>query len=173
MLITIADQQEAHIWRSQTLRLLLPPLRIDSTDAEKELHNGTERVIAQVSERHASHFLAGSARHLMARDPTTDYSKKVKSIYQGAGQLSYRLWTRRTSIQCVTLHEASNPVFDIDHPSLLPHTLVRYHDHSDQLKGRPITVFVHPLLEAYGTDEAKDYDKGRVWAPAEVWLDSS
>ena len=173
MLITIADQQEAHIWRSQTLRLLLPPLRIDSTDAEKSLHNRTERVIAQVSERHASQFLAGAARHLMARDPTADYSKKAKSFYQEAGQLSYRLWTRRTSMQCVTLHDVGNPVFNIDDPSLVPHMLVRYDDHSDQLKGRPITVFVHPLLEAYGTDEAKDYDKGRVWAPAEAWLDSS
>jgi hypothetical protein len=27
-------------------------------------------------------------------------------------------------------------------------------------------------LQLYGTNDAKDYDRGSVWAPAEVWLDS-
>ena len=33
-------------------------------------------------------------------------------------------------------------------------------------------MFVHPLLEVAGTDEAKDYDQERVWAKGVVWLDS-
>ena len=70
------------------------------------------------------------------------------------------------------LDELARPTFNIDDPRLVPHTLVRYDEHGDQLRGKPITVIVHPLLEVYGTDEAENYGDARVWAPAEVWLDS-
>jgi len=75
-------------------------------------------------------------------------------------------------MRCLTLHEMGHPTFDIDNQCLVPHTLVRYDEHDDKLQNTPITVIVHPLLEVYGTDKAKDYDKWRVWSPAEVWLDS-
>ena len=64
------------------------------------------------------------------------------------------------------------PIFDVENPHLVPHPLVHPENHEDQLKGRPIAVIVHPLLQVYGTDEAKDYGEGRLWVPAEVWLDS-
>jgi hypothetical protein len=172
LLITLANQQDAHIWRSQMLRLLLPPLRNDSKDGEKSLHSWTEGIITKVSEKQASDFIAGSARHLISNDAITGYTKKLKDIYREAAALSYRLWTRRTTMKCVTLHDMGHPTFDVDNPYLVPHNLVRYDDHDDQLRNKPITVIVHPLLQVYGTDEAKDYDKGRVWVPAEVWLDS-
>ncbi len=154
------------------LRLLLPPLRADSKDGEKSLRSWTEGMIAKVSKRQASEFIAGSARHLISKDVKTGYAEKLKAIYQEAATLSYMLWTRRTAMRCFTLHEMDHPTFDADSKHLVPHTLVRYDDHEDQLRNKPITVIVHPLLQVYGTDEAKDYDKRRVWAPAEVWLDS-
>jgi hypothetical protein len=160
------------MWRSEMLRLLLPPLRTDSVEGERRLHSWTEGMIAQVSERQASDFIAGSARHLINNNALSGSIKKLKDIYQEAATISYRLWTRRTNMQCFTLRELSRPTFDPDNPCLVPHTLVRYDDHEDMLRNKPITVIVHPLLQVYGTDEAKDYNEGRVWAPAEVWLDS-
>jgi len=75
-------------------------------------------------------------------------------------------------MRCVFLHEMANPTFDAESPFFDPDSLVRYDDHEDGLRGRPVTIMVHPLLEVYGTEEAKDYDKGRVWAKGVVWLDS-
>jgi hypothetical protein len=75
-------------------------------------------------------------------------------------------------MKCVTLHEMGHPAFDVDSPYLVLYNLVRYDDHGDLLGNKPVTVIAHPLLQVYGTDEAKDYDKGRLWARAEVWLDS-
>lgn len=75
-------------------------------------------------------------------------------------------------MKCSTLHDLGHPTFDANSPYLIPHPLVRYDDYDDLLKNKPITVIVHPLLQVYGTDEAKDYDEGRVWAPAVVWLNS-
>lgn len=160
------------MWRSQTLRLLLPPLRNDSREGEKALRSWTEGLIAKVINRHASDFLASPARCLIDNKAIANTTKKLKTIYQEAANISYMLWTRRTTMKCVTLQEMGRPIFDVENPYLVPHPLVHPENHEDQLKGRPITVIVHPLLQVYGTDEAKDYDEGRVWVPAEVWLDS-
>jgi protein-tyrosine-phosphatase len=165
-----ANVEDAHIWRSQTLRLLLPPLRAGNTDGEKGLHQWTEGMIAKVAELHASRFAASSARYLI--DTNTANIKKLNSIYQEAASVSYMLWTRKTAMRLVTLSDMGSPNFDVDDSRLKPHTMVHPDDHDDKLKGRQITLIVHPLLRVYGTDEGRDYDNARVWVPAEVWFDT-
>jgi hypothetical protein len=165
-----ANVKEAHIWRSQTLRLLLPPLRAGNTDGEQSLHQWTEGMIAEVAELHASRFAASSARYLI--DANTASIEKLNSIYQEAALVSYMLWTRKTAMRLETLSTMGSPVFEVDDPRLKPHAMVHPDDHNDKLKGRQITLIVHPLLRVYGTDEGKDYDKARVWVPAEVWFET-
>ncbi|KAH8804544.1 hypothetical protein F5884DRAFT_796458, partial [Xylogone sp. PMI_703] len=167
-----SNRRDAHLWRSQTLRLLLPPIQDDSRAGEKKIHNVTEKSISNVAEQYATNFLAGQASHFVDKDANPDYIDKVKSIYREAATITYKLWTRRTFMRCYTLQGFNAPAFNINDPEMSPHPSVRYDDHEDQLKGKPITVIVHPLLLVFGTDEAEDYDKSRVWIPAEVWLDS-
>ena len=175
-LTALGNQQDAHIWRSQTLRLLMPPLRNDATDAdadaEKQLRCTTEDSIAQAAGRQASAFLASPARYLIEDNANTVLTNKFNKIYSDAAKLSYMLWTRRTQMRCFTLHEIEHLAFDHESPDFDPDNLVRFEDHEDHLKGKTVTVIVHPLLKVYGTDEAKDYDQGRVWAKGVVWLDS-
>jgi hypothetical protein len=104
------------------------------------------------------------------------FNKFSSDIYTEAATLSYELWTQRATIRCTTLREMGRPTFDPKSPEQEPHPSVK-HDESDDdhLAGRPITVIVHPLLEAYGTNEEAEsefegYDKGRVLAPAQVWF---
>jgi hypothetical protein len=152
---------------------LYPPLRESSTDAEVELHSRTEAQIDGVSEWHAKQFVEGPARHLIHDYTEGQFFQRVKSIYKQAAELSYQLWTRRTTIKCVALREMDRPKFAVDDPYIEPHASVRYDDHQDQLFDRPISVVVHPIVEAFGTDEGDAYDQpGRVWAKAVVWLDS-
>ncbi|CZR67408.1 uncharacterized protein PAC_17307 [Phialocephala subalpina] len=167
-----ANQQDAHVWRSQTLRLLMPPLRTDASDAEKQLRRTTEDSIAQAADRHASDFLASAASHLIENKAQTDFTNKLKKIYSDAARLSYMLWTRRTEMRCFTLHEIENLAFDAESPYFDPDSLLRFDDYEDHLKGKRVTVMVHPLLKVYGTDEAKAYDQERVWAKGVVWLNS-
>ena len=75
-------------------------------------------------------------------------------------------------MRCSTLRDIEQPGFDAESLFFDPDTLMRHEDHGNQLKDRPITVLVHPLLEVAGTDETKDYDQGRVWVKGVVWLDS-
>jgi hypothetical protein len=156
------------------LRLLLPPLRSNSHDGEKELYNWTRGIIATVAKKQAATFMASSARHFISNDAKPDYAQKLEVIYQESATLSYQLWTRRTAMRCYTLRELDHPTFDKDNPQFVPHPQVRYDEHDDLLKGEPIILIVHPLLKFYGTEEGQDYDEGRMWmwAPAEVWLNS-
>ena len=115
----------------------------------------------------------GSARHLFDPNNNNEGSKKtLEGIYHEAATLSYRLWTQRTNLKCFTLQELKRKPFDADSKYLTPHSLVRYDDYEDQLKGKPITLIVHPLLLAFGTGEGEDRDSRKIWASAEVWLDS-
>lgn len=176
--MTVANKQDAHIWRSQTLRLLLPPLRDDASQGEKAVRGWTEGKIATICEQLASNFVAGPARHLIDHNAKGDYGERLRATYHDAATLSYQLWTRRTAMGCFTLRELGNgrPTFRRNDPHMVPHTLVRCGDgngdHEDQLEPKPVSVIVHPLLVVYGTDESTNYDQHRVWAPAEVWFDS-
>lgn len=150
----------------------MPPLRNDTSHAEKEMRSTTEGLIAQIADRQASNFLTSPARHLIDNGTKIDFTNKLNKIYKEAAKVSYMLWTRRTNMRCITLQDLNNPAFDAESPYFNPDNLVRYEDHEDQLKGQPISVMVHPLLLVYGTDEAETYDNKRVWAKGVVWLDS-
>lgn len=129
-------------------------------------------MIASAADGHASSFRASPARHLIAEINTTQY-KRLNSIYLEAATISYNLWTRRTTMKVFTLQELGQPTFNVDSTWQRPHNLVHYDEHDDKMKGRSVKVIVHPVLKVYGTDEGLDYDSNiRVWAKAEVWLDS-
>jgi hypothetical protein len=175
LLIVLANQEDAHMWRYKMLRHCRP--RLHSDGKIEDLDRWTVKRIAKVSSQRASYFVTTSARHLFRSD-TSDWASNememLSDIYTEGATLSYELWTQRATIRCTTLREMGRPTFDPKSPEQEPHPSVK-HDESDDdhLAGRPITVIVHPLLEAYGTNEEAEsefegYDKGRVLAPAQV-----
>ncbi|PVH80367.1 hypothetical protein DL98DRAFT_418771 [Cadophora sp. DSE1049] len=168
----VSKKEEAHIWRSQTLRLLLPDIGTGCSDGEKTLHTWTKSKISTIASHRASRFLASPARHLLviSTDAKTNHIAKLNSIYQEAATTSCGLWMRRTAMRCTTLRDMESPVFDVDDPRMAPHSLIHPDEDEEKLKGRQIKVLVHPLLEVLGTDEARYYDEARVWVPAEVWF---
>jgi hypothetical protein len=58
-----ANEREGHIWRSQTLRLLSPPLKKDSKPDDISLSKNTKEHVIGASIVHAENFLAGPARY--------------------------------------------------------------------------------------------------------------
>ncbi len=119
----------------------------------------TEENIAKVSEWYVLDFVHGAARYLLDPKVNNDaMNKGLQSIYLEAGTLSYNLRTKRTTLDCITLRDIAELTFDADSEAFKPHSLVRYYEHGDQLKGKPITLMVHPLLRVLGTDEGKDYN---------------
>ncbi|KAG4427172.1 hypothetical protein IFR05_017345, partial [Cadophora sp. M221] len=166
------NPQDAHVWRSQTLRLLMPPLRDNMSDGEKKLHHIMNEAIGRVAQEQAEAFLAGPASLLVKNSTESDVVHKLKNIYDEAVRQSYMLWTRRTEMRCSTLRDIQLPGFDAESPFFDPDNFMRHESHGDQMKDRAVTVLVHPMLKVAGTDEAKNYDQERVWVKGVVWLDS-
>ncbi|ESZ92368.1 hypothetical protein SBOR_7252 [Sclerotinia borealis F-4128] len=168
-----SNKEDAHIWRSQFLRLLLPPIATETSDDAKRLHDSTQHMIVVAADRVASDFLEGAARYLISNEARESCGDRLKAICREAATISYMLWTRKTTLKITTLHNMGHRPFDPDSKCSVPHSSVDYESHKDQLRGRSISMMVHPLVMVFGTDDGTDYDQGRVWAPAEVWLDSS
>jgi hypothetical protein len=171
-LLQVGDEKEAHIWRSQTLRLLQPPVRGDRP-LEDALRNKTDCQIASAALLQAKSFLSGPARHIIQNKVNFESAlgQQLVSIYQEAANTSYKLWIQRATFKCTTLPDLP-PLFNAENECLKPHSLVHPDDHEDRLLGRPITVVVQPLLQAYGYNDAECYDDASVLAPAVVWFDS-
>jgi hypothetical protein len=150
----------------------LPPIGVASSDEERKMHSSTVEWMARVADQQAAQFLAGPARYLIRDEVKESAATTLQNLYRNAANTSYMLWTRRSFIRCYTLQNLNGLAFHPDSKSFIPHSSVRYDDFADQLEGKPVSLMVHPLLKLFGTNDAKDYDVGSVWAPAEVWLDS-
>lgn len=150
----------------------MPPLRHDTLATEKQMRNKTEALIARIADQHALRFLDSPARLLITSGSSTEFESKLLSIFRKAAALSYMLWTQRTEMRCLTLQDLAPLTFDPDCARFTPDSLVRCEGQEEHFRGRMVTVMVHPLLEVYGTGEAEDYDKSRVWAEGIVWFDN-
>lgn len=95
----------------------------------------------------------------------------LESIVQYAGELSYRLWTRRTVVRVMALPDLRNQLFKAGSDIMKAHPLHRLYEDEDRCDGWEVGVVAHPAIVAYGSSDGKDYNSGRVWMKAEVWLD--
>lgn len=164
LIFRIANKEDAYLWRSQTLRLLLPPAATAS-EKERELRYFTETSMDRVVDLQTT----SAAQYLVSHKARANCEAKLRAIYLEAATISYNLWTR-TFLKCTTLKDWNHPGFHPDDKHMILHYSVDYESHEDQLVGKASSIMVHPLLEA---DKGKDFDHGRVWAPAEGWVNSS
>lgn len=167
------DAREAHVWRSQMLRILSASTDDDAPPSIKKIKNHTEECRQKVCSRHAKSFLEGPGRHLLQitkSDATSDRAQRLEKIFQMAGTLSCQFWTQRTYFKCRGLPELTHEPFSIDSPIMELHPLIHLDETPARLDGHPIAMVVNPLVEVEGTDEAENYDQTRVLAKAVVWL---
>jgi hypothetical protein len=124
----------------------------------------------------ASEFYNSLAKHLIK--PTTRKGENIdtqcfnelQSIVQQAGELSNRLWSRRTVFSVFSLPDLMDQRFGPRSEILKAHPLHRLYEDDDQCDGWSVGVVAHPAVVGYGSSDGKDYSTGRVWMKAEVWL---
>jgi hypothetical protein len=129
-------------------------------------------LISNAANLQVIHFLEGPARHLMREEAKAKFGSRIRILYQTAAKISFEMWMGKPTLRCHNLRLLGQRAFDPDDKDFIPNSLIRYENFEDQLKGKPISLILHPLLEVYGTNDAKDHDHGSVWVPGEVWLDS-
>ncbi|KAK3291466.1 uncharacterized protein B0H64DRAFT_420289 [Chaetomium fimeti] len=169
------NETESHIWRSRTLRLLAT----SSTNVQQQGSDGRHNYIASqkaVCHHFASEFYNGPAKHLI-KSPTreggnadTQCFNDLESIVQYAGELSYRLWTRRTLMSFMSLPDLYNQPFRMGSDIMKAHPLHKLYEDDGRCDGWFVGVVAHPAVLAFGSSDGKDYNSGRVWMQAEVWL---
>jgi hypothetical protein len=167
------NQHESHAWRSRTLRLLAtPPADVQQGDREPNYSTSQKAVCHHV----AKDFFNGPAKHLIKSSDRDSGNadgqcfKDLDSIVQFAGELSYRLWTRRTAVRVMSLPDLCNIPFKVDSAFMKAHPLHRLYEDDDRCDGWFVGVVAHPAVLAYGTSDGKDYNTARVWMKAEVLL---
>ncbi|AEO57895.1 hypothetical protein MYCTH_2062435 [Thermothelomyces thermophilus ATCC 42464] len=168
------DQNESHMLRSRTLRLLAtPPPSANqgngTHDSYRALQKATCRELAGV-------FYNSPARHLIKPASRADGEaashcfNDLESIMQYAGELSHRLWSRRTTLRVRTLHDLRETPFREGFEYMRAHPLHRLYEDDDRCDGWFASVVTHPAVVGLGSSDGKDYSTPRVWIKAEVWL---
>ncbi|KAF2213385.1 hypothetical protein CERZMDRAFT_90437 [Cercospora zeae-maydis SCOH1-5] len=167
------DVQQAHKWRSDTLRLLHPK-HLENEKAKSQLRDSSAAIDA-VAKHHAQMLDQDILTDLLRPMELPVHSQfllELTQIYTIAGRLSIRLWSQRPSVACRFLHQLAHTPFDISSGILQAHALYKLDDPSDHsLDGRLTKILVHPALLTCGTHEAEHYDRQQVLAKAVVWLE--
>ncbi|KAL2827785.1 hypothetical protein BDW59DRAFT_171226 [Aspergillus cavernicola] len=158
------NEADAHIWRSQTLQNL-------SKSVGSESKSVVQQRIDSVCSQLVSDFVDNPARELLrpARDGGSARRKELEALYNGAAQLASSLWTQRTFMVCQS--QQGLPVFNVANPAMSAHRLHQLDEDDQKLDGNKVMLFVQPAILAFGTENAEDYDRGKVWAPAIVVVD--
>ncbi|KAK2855715.1 hypothetical protein FQN49_004911 [Arthroderma sp. PD_2] len=168
------DEREAHIWRSQLVRIYNPPeggvLSENEKFAVKKMHSRVERC----SDYLATIFHTGPARYLFRKIPSDQETvrlHKLRDIFMDASELSARLWTQRTYMKSQHLPSLKLEPFQVSSPSMEAHPSQGLDDDEDsKLDGSRVEVVVHPAILAFGNDDCENYHVARVWAKAVVLL---
>ncbi|KAE8141384.1 hypothetical protein BDV38DRAFT_296891 [Aspergillus pseudotamarii] len=160
------NKEEAHIWRSQTLRLLATP-------PPNSVHNALLRAkVEAITSELAVEFLAGPVQ-LLFRDRSDSWAiqrnQELYQLYHTAGELAISLWTQRSFMRCYCLDEL--PVFRAEHPVMSAHALHRQHGNDAKLDGKHALIIVHPAIVAFGNEYAEHYDLCKVWAKGIILVD--
>ncbi|KOC08107.1 hypothetical protein COH20_007520 [Aspergillus flavus] len=160
------NKEEAHIWRSQTLRLLATP-------PPNSVHNAPLRAkVEAITSELAIEFLAGPVR-LLFRHRNDSWAiqrnQELYQLYHTAGELAISLWTQRSFMRCYCMDEL--PVFRAEHPVMSAHALHRQHGNDAKLDGKNALIIVHPAIVAFGNEYAEHYDLCKVWAKGIILVD--
>ncbi|KAF3899504.1 hypothetical protein GY631_0545 [Trichophyton interdigitale] len=168
------DEREAHIWRSQLLRIYNPSEGSALGEKEKLAAKKMDSRVHRCSDYFATIFHTGPAKYLFRKIPSeqeTTRLNKLRDIFIDAGELSSRLWTQRTYMKSQNLPSLKLEQFKVSSPSMEAHPSQGLDDDEDnKLDGSRVEVVIHPALLAFGNDDCENYHIARVWAKAVVLL---
>lgn len=151
------NEAQAHVWRSDTLRLL---------------NVKTQEVRKRISTKRAQAFLQGPVQILSTGLTESEKSKckeELQEVYISAAELSASLWTQRTYTSNDGLRQLN--AFSIKSPEMVAHPLHRLDDEDHSMDGKEILLVVYPLVTAYGNDDGESYDQRTAWAKAIVLVE--
>ncbi len=144
-----------------------------SSQGEVPTYNASQTTVCH---NLATEFSYSPARHLIGLssrkggNTETQCFSDLESIVQSAGELSSRLWTRRTVLVVKSLLELESEPFAARSDLMKAHPLHRLYEDDNRCDGWLVSIVTHPAVLGFGSSDGKDYSTARVWMKAEVWL---
>jgi hypothetical protein len=174
------DEREAHIWRSQMIRLFNPPSPSGNADTDANKNLASNKMLDRIhrcSSDLATAFRAGPARYFIEEDiPLQEIKDErhevLEDIFRKACQIASRLWTQRTYLKCEHFSNLSSQPFSVKSQIMKAHSshcLDGSDDH--RLDNTLVRVVIYPAVLAFGDHDAENFDTGRVWAKALVLVE--
>lgn len=169
--LVIVLPSDAHIWRSQMLRLLST-----APDSPSGMPLLSAQVFEKFSTKMAKNFLAGPIRPLLKANEAPEQQRNcllqdLCHIFYTAAKLSTSLWCQRTNIDCRRTTLRKMKLFYHKNPLSTAHRLHHLDEDDDKFDGKAILAIIQPAVVAYGNEDAENYGKGKVWSPAIVLVD--
>ncbi|EFR01013.1 hypothetical protein MGYG_04015 [Nannizzia gypsea CBS 118893] len=162
---------EAHIWRSQMLRLLLT-----TPASPSELPLLTPQALQMFSSTMAEKFLRGPVRLLLKIDQSSAQQgncmlQDLCHVFSAAAELSLSLWCQRTTMGCRLITLSKPKQFSQKCQLMVAHRLHHLDEDDSRLDGKEVLAIIQPAVVAFGNENAENYDKGKVWSRAIVLVD--
>ena len=127
---------------------------------EDALHEMGIRLAKQILSGPLQAFL----KPLAKGSHVTKRMEDLRALIYAAGQLAFRLWSQRTFITCWDLHKLE--IFSSGDGFMSAHRLHRLEEDDVKLDDGKIVILTHPLVLAWGDENAENYDQHKVWAKA-------
>lgn len=114
--------------------------------------------------------LIEDCRELIRKDVQDADLSELLQIVESFGEFVVELWSQRCNIRYYCLKDLENKVYRYGDKEIEIARAVGLDDGDTSLDGRPIPVFVQPLIVGFGTVDGRDYREGRIWSRAVVWV---
>lgn len=93
----------------------------------------------------------------------TKRTEDLRGLIHVAGELAFRLWSQHTFMTCTGLDQSG--IISSGSSFISAHRLHCLED-DDKLDNRRIVILTHPLVLAWGDENAENYDQYKVWGKA-------
>jgi hypothetical protein len=159
--MVIADNEgresEVHAWRASTVKTL-----VGSAHAREKIRDAYEEYVEDHLSEHCKDFVRPDIQQ-------ADWEDLV-GIVAAFGDFAIELWSQKYHVQYFCLNFFEDKLYRVSDNIMELAPAVGVEDGDASLDGRPIPCLVQPLIVGFGSHDGKDYDKGRVWSRAVVWV---
>lgn len=150
-------ENEAHVWRSSTVRVLT-----SSDKARKEIATFYQECVEDTIMRDCKDFVESDLPQAAKDD--------LLAIVAAFGDFSIELWSQKSNVKYYGLKQLEDRVYAVADEEIDLARAVGVEEGDTGLDGRPIPVVVQPLVLGYGSHDGREYDRSRIWSRAIVWV---
>ncbi|KAL4876441.1 hypothetical protein BJY04DRAFT_199972 [Aspergillus karnatakaensis] len=166
------DPRGSHLWRSDLLFMLgkwEPGL---SNQSESRIKLSFHELASRLAKL-ALHSPLQALLKPLSESKVLNRTTELQRITLDACELAFSLWTQRVFITCINFESEDLPVIQRLSPRIDYMTAHRLHHFDDDVDWKALNavILTHPIIVAWGDENAENYDQYKVWSKAVVCVE--